>query len=81
MPANRTPAPPVTDVVDGLVTAPIGRRGRWEALRALRAAMHELRQAGRDPVIGFVMALSRDGRLVSGRSPDAALFLLGYRVR
>lgn len=81
MPVNRTPAPPVTEIVDGLVMAPIGRRGLWEALRALRAAMHDLREAGREPVMDFVIALSRDGRLVSGRSPDAALFLLGYRVR
>lgn len=81
MPANPTQARPDVQIVDGLVTAPIGRRGRWHALRSLRAAMHDLRQAGRDPVMHFVMAVSRDGRVVSGRSPDAALFLLGYRIR
>ncbi len=80
MPANPVVAPPVTETVDGLLTAHIGRRGRWAALRALRAAMYELREGGREPVLRFVMAVSADGRLVSGRSPEAALFLLGYRV-
>ncbi|HEX2031887.1 MAG TPA: hypothetical protein VHL78_10875 [Actinomycetota bacterium] len=80
MPANRTTTPQLTEIVDGLLAAPIGRGGRWEALRALRAAMYELREDGQEPVLRFVMALSGDGRLVSGRSPEVALFLLGYRV-
>jgi hypothetical protein len=69
----------VTAPADGLLMASLERRGRWSALRDLRAGMAELRQAGEDPSLSFVMAVSRDGRLVGGRDPDVALFILGYR--
>lgn len=81
MPANTTSSATVpAKVADGLLVAPIGTRGRWAALRSLRAGMAALRDAGEQPVLHFVMALSEDGRLVSGRSPDASIFVLAYRV-
>ncbi len=81
MPAiSYTDAPDtVATQADGLLVAALGHRGRWSALRDLRAGMAELRQAGRDPSLSFVMALSGDGRVVAGRDPDVALFVLGYR--
>ncbi len=80
MPQINHKSAPAATTVDGLLLAPIGRRGRWAALRTLRAGMAELREAGLRPVLYFVMALAEDGRVVPGRSPDATLFLLGYRT-
>jgi hypothetical protein len=80
MPANRATSTMVSSRTgDGLLVAPIGARGRWAALRSLRAGMAALRKAGGHPVLDFVLALSEDGRPVPGRSPDASLFVLGYR--
>jgi hypothetical protein len=65
--------------VDGLVVAPI-ERSPWGALRALRTAMGDLHREGLRPRLSWVLALSREGRIVPGRAPDAALFVLAYRV-
>jgi hypothetical protein len=54
--------------------------GAWEALRGLHAAMADLRGGGLFPKLTFVYAIAEDGRLVHGRHPDAAIFVLGYRV-
>jgi hypothetical protein len=67
-----------TASLDGVLIAPVGRRGRWAALCSLRQGMTELRGHGEHPRVGFVMALADDGRIVHGRHPDASLFVLGY---
>jgi hypothetical protein len=78
MPLQNATVPTAVQTEEGLLLSPIGPRGRWAALRDLRSAMHRLRQAGGDPVLHYVVALSKDGRIVSGRSPEVALFALGY---
>jgi hypothetical protein len=65
--------------VDGLVLAPIGR-SPWRALRALRRAMAELQRANLEPRLTWVLAISHQGRIVPGRAPDAAVFVMGYRL-
>ncbi|HWC32333.1 MAG TPA: hypothetical protein VG709_04320, partial [Actinomycetota bacterium] len=65
----------------GLVTVPVGPTGKWGALRYLRSAMAEIRRTAGEPHLAFIVALASDGRVVSGRDPDAALFVLGYSVR
>jgi len=42
--------------------------------------MAERRRGGREPKTAFVVAVSRSGRIVPGRSSEAALFVLAYRV-
>jgi hypothetical protein len=83
MPADRTSTSLGTLLtqreVDGLVVAPVDR-SPWRALRALRAAMGHLHQEGLHPRLSWVLALSREGRIVPGRAPDAALFVMGYRL-
>ena len=64
---------------DGLLMAPVRGHGPWEALRELHEAMAELREEGRAPELAFVYAIAGDGRIVPGRHPDAAVFVLGYR--
>ncbi|MGH2722898.1 MAG: hypothetical protein ACRDI0_01315 [Actinomycetota bacterium] len=82
MPASRSASTMARgQVADGLLVAPIGPRGRWAALRSLRAGMAALRDGGGRPALHFVLALSEDGRVVPGRSPDASLFVLAYRSR
>jgi hypothetical protein len=52
----------------------------WQALRNLHGAMHDLRSMGLAPELTFVHTLATDGRLVHGRHPEAAAFVLGYRL-
>lgn len=83
MPADRTLAEPQlgsTSAASGLVSVPVGPTGKWGALRDLRSAMAEIRRTAGDPSLTFIVALARDGRVVSGRDSDAALFVLGYEV-
>lgn len=68
-----------TGGADGLMVAPIRPAGRWGALRALHQGMQRLREAGAKPALAFVIALAEDGRIVRGRDPAAAMFVLGYR--
>jgi hypothetical protein len=80
MPASRAHVAVRTEQgIDGLILAPIDR-GPWSALRALREGMAHLRRGGRDPRTAFVLAISRTGRIVPGRSSNAAVFVLAYRV-
>lgn len=84
MPARGTrSASPATVIrtggADGLMVVPIRPGGRWAALRALHQGMQRLREAGLSPVLAFVIALAEDGRMVRGRDPAAAMFVLGYR--
>ena len=69
-----------TSAADGLMLAPIRTSGRWAALRALHEGMHRLRAEGLQPALSFVIAIADDGRIVPGRDPAAALFILGYRA-
>lgn len=84
MPADRRSATSLAEAqvlaADGLVLAPILERGPWPALRALRTAMQELRRLGLSPVVSYVYAISREGRIVAGRDPAAAVFVLAYRL-
>lgn len=82
MPANRSLAQAAIVLarpqVDGVILAPI-EDGPWPALEALRGAMVGLRHLGLGASVAYVLAVSRDGRIVPGRSPEAALFALAYR--
>jgi hypothetical protein len=83
MPAPQEPQATVIEVgtsVDGVLLAPIPSRGPWSAMRAMRSAMAQMRQRGLAPRLAFVYALTRGGRIVAGRNPDATLFVLGYRL-
>ena len=64
---------------DGLLLVP-AEGSPWQALRNLHGAMHDLRSMGLAPELTFVHTLAADGRLVNGRHPDAAAFVLGYRL-
>jgi hypothetical protein len=81
MPANGSFAPDAVLAdprVDGLIVAPI-EGGPWTAVQALRDAMVELRRLGLGAQVAYVLAVGRDGRVVSGGDPSAALFALAYR--
>ncbi len=64
---------------DGILLAPVSGQGPWTALRELHGAMAGLRRGGRTPELTFVHAIAHDGRIVPGRHPEAAVFVLGYR--
>jgi hypothetical protein len=81
MPANgSSPRDAVlaTPGVDGVILAPT-EGGPWTALEALRGAMVELRRLGLGARVAYVLAVGRDGSVVSGRDPTAALLALAYR--
>jgi hypothetical protein len=61
---------------DGLIIAPIDGGGVWSALRALRRGMQRLGEGGH---AAFITAMSSDGRIVTGRDPDASVLVMGYR--
>ncbi len=64
---------------DGIMLVPAAD-GPWQALRDLHGAMASMREQGLAPQLTFVHTLATDGRLVHGRDPDAAAFVLGYRL-
>jgi hypothetical protein len=64
---------------DGLLIVPVDG-GPWRALRDLHGAMSDMRARGLAPALSFVYTLAADGRLVHGRHPEAAAFVLGYRL-
>ena len=64
---------------DGMMLVP-ATDGPWQALRDLHGAMAGMREQGLAPQLTFVHTLAEDGRLVHGRHPDAAAFVLGYRL-
>jgi hypothetical protein len=66
--------------IDGVLLAPIGGQGVWGALRSVRRAMSSLRENGSVPRTAFVVAMSPDGRIVPGRTDDASVFVVGYRL-
>jgi hypothetical protein len=72
----------LTDIAaapDGILMAEVTGHGPWGALRDVHAAMAGLRREGRVPELTFVYAIAGDGRIVPGRHPDAAVFVVGYR--
>ena len=64
---------------DGLLMVPASS-GAWQALRDVHGAMADMRERGLAPELTFVYTLANDGRLVHGQHPDAAAFVLGYRL-
>lgn len=76
---------PMTTLLDsasdagGLMMVP-ATGGPWQALRELHEAMAGMREHGLAPQLTFVHTLANDGRLVDGQHPDAAAFVLGYRL-
>ncbi len=64
---------------DGLLLVP-ATGGPWQALRDLHGEMARLRSRGLAPTLSFVETIAHDGRLVNGRHPDAAAFVLGYKL-
>lgn len=66
--------------IDGVLLAPIRGHGIWGALRSVRRAMSSLRENGSVPRTAFVVAMSPDGQIVPGRTDDASVFVVGYRL-
>jgi hypothetical protein len=64
---------------DGLMMVPAAD-GPWQALRDLHEAMAGMRSKGLAPELTFVHTIANDGRLVHGQHPDAAAFVMGYRL-
>ena len=64
---------------DGLLMVP-ATGGPWQALRDLHEAMAGMRDRGLAPHLTFVHTIAGDGRLVHGQHPEAAAFVLGYRL-
>lgn len=64
---------------DGLIMVPASS-GAWRALRDVHGAMAGMRGRGLAPELTFVYTIASDGRLVHGQHPDAAAFVLGYRL-
>ena len=64
---------------DGLLMVP-ATGGAWRALRDLHDGMADMRGRGLAPELTFVYTMASDGRLVHGQHPDAAAFVLGYRL-
>ena len=64
---------------DGLLLVP-ATGGPWRALRDLHGAMADMRVHGLAPQLTFVHTIADDGRLVHGQHPDAAAFVLGYKL-
>jgi hypothetical protein len=42
--------------------------------------MAELQRENLEPRLTWVLAISHQGRIVPGRAPDAAVFVMGYRL-
>jgi hypothetical protein len=64
---------------DGLLMVP-AVAGPWQALRDLHGAMADMRVHGLAPQLTFVHTIANDGRLVHGQHPDAAAFVMGYKL-
>jgi hypothetical protein len=64
---------------DGLLLVPADG-GPWQALRDLHGAMADMREHGLAPQLTFVHTIADDGRLVHGQHPQAATFVMGYRL-
>ena len=78
----RSPQPALLDSIsssDGVMVVS-ATDGPWRALRDLHGAMANMREQGLAPRLTFVHTLATDGRLVHGRHPEAAAFVLGYRL-
>lgn len=65
--------------VDGLLLVP-ATGGPWRALRDLHWAMADMREHGLAPQLTFVHTIADDGRLVHGQHPQAAAFVMGYKL-
>ena len=64
---------------DGILVAPVGAGGLWEAFRELRGAMRGVAGSGRVQT-SFISALAPDGSPATSSSGTAVL-IAGYRVR
>jgi hypothetical protein len=64
---------------DGLMLVP-ATGGPWQALRDLHGAMADMREHGLAPQLTFVHSIADDGRLVHGQHPEAATFVMGYKL-
>jgi hypothetical protein len=77
-------SPPDVEVLsahtDGILLVPIGPSGIWSALSSVHRTMASLRDNGTTPKTAFVVAMSSDGRIVPGRSGEASVFVVGYRL-
>ena len=73
-----TNARTVADTPSGILTAPVTPGHPWDAVRALRDGLRELRHTGASPHVEFLLGFGDDGRLT--RLGTAALIVLGYEV-
>jgi hypothetical protein len=73
---NGTTARTVADAPSGILTAHVEPGHPWEAVRALREAIQDLRQAGQSPELAFLYGIAKDGKLSSLGA--ACLIVLGY---
>ncbi len=59
----------------GILTAQVAGRP-WEAVRALREGIRDLRQDGSSPRLAFLYGIGQDGRIAN--LGGAAMIVLGY---
>jgi hypothetical protein len=60
----------------GILTAHVVPGHTWDAVRALRDGIREVRRSGNDPHLEFLYGIAEDGRLTNVAS--AAVIVLGY---
>jgi hypothetical protein len=68
----------ISDAPSGILTAPVTPGHPWDAVRALRDGLRELRHSGASPHVEFLLGFGEDGRL--SRLGTASLIVLGYEV-
>ena len=60
----------------GILTAAVEPGHAWEAVRALRDGIRDVRRSGGEPEVAFLYGIGPDGRLTGLGS--AALIVMGY---
>lgn len=73
-----TNARTIAEAPSGILTAPVTPGHPWDAVRALRDGLRELRHSGASPHVEFLLGFGDDGRLT--RLGTASLMVLGYEV-
>jgi hypothetical protein len=73
---NGTTARTVARSASGILTAAVAPGHPWDAVRALREAIRDLRADGASPELAFLFGIGEDGALTS--LGMASLIVLGY---
>ena len=73
---NGTTARTVADAPTGILTAHVEPGHAWDAVRALREAIRDLRVGGHEPELAFLYGITGEGKITGIASAD--LIVLGY---